>query len=78
MDLRVMLYPLMKAADWMWKESENKKYIELKKFQGVADLESALTSNMGMQNLEFVLLVYVLALFFQYFFSMLHLLAMVM
>ncbi|KAL6035795.1 hypothetical protein STEG23_005192 [Scotinomys teguina] len=53
-----MGYLLRRAAHWEWNHHKRKKYIAVNKLNGVGDLKSALTSDMEMQSLEFVQLVF--------------------
>lgn len=68
--LELWEYLPRKTATREWNQSRRKKYVAVSKDERVRDLKSTLTSDMEMRNLEFVLLLFGIALF-QYFLTML-------
>ena len=62
-DARVLGYLLRKTDNREWNQPRRKKFVAVNKDEkGVGDVKTTLTSDMEMQNLEFVQLVSSLAL----------------
>lgn len=68
-DTRAMVYLSRKAANREWNSPKERSVLQSTKLTGVGDLKSVLTSDMEMQSLEFVQLIFSLTLV-QYFLTM--------